>query len=67
MLNYIFQFVPEVHFHIGANNVRSQIAIGRLGAEKIAEQEVAYYGEPVRLNFEYLISNDKWETKAILG
>lgn len=67
MLNYIFQFVPKVHFHIGANNIRSQIAIGRLGAEKIAEQEVAYYGEPVRLNFEYLISNDKWETKAIPG
>ncbi len=67
MLNYIFQFVSEVHFHIGANNVRSQIAIGRLGAEKIAEQEVAYYGEPVRLNFEYLISNEKWETKVIPG
>lgn len=64
MLDHIFQFVKKVHFHIGASNVRSQIAIGRLGAEKIAEQEVAYYGEPVRLNFEYMISKDNWENKA---
>jgi N-acetyltransferase len=63
MLDHIFQFVSKVHFHIGANNIRSQIAIERLGAEKIAEQEIAYYGEPVRLNFVYLISKDNWENK----
>jgi|ERR1044072_7015184 RimJ/RimL family protein N-acetyltransferase len=63
MLDHIFQFVPNVHFHIGANNVRSQIAIGRLGAEKIGEQEVAYFGEPTRLNFEYSISKEQWQTR----
>jgi N-acetyltransferase len=63
MLDHIFQFVSKVHFHIGASNVRSQIAIKRLGAGKIAEQEVAYYGEPVRLNFVYLISKDNWENR----
>jgi RimJ/RimL family protein N-acetyltransferase len=60
MLDYIFQFVSKVHFHIGADNIRSQIAIGRLGAEKIAEQEIAYYGEVPRLNFVYEISREKW-------
>jgi N-acetyltransferase len=64
MLDHIFQFVTEVHFHIGANNIRSQIAIERLGANKIAEQEVAYYGEPVRLNFEYMISKDTWANRS---
>ncbi|MEO9306701.1 MAG: GNAT family N-acetyltransferase [Nitrososphaera sp.] len=62
MLDYIFQFVSKVYFHIGENNVRSQIAISRLGAEKIAEQEVTYFGESLRLNFVYEISKQKWET-----
>src|SRR5690606_26650 len=39
MLDYIFQFVSKVYFHIGANNIRSQVAIERIGAEKISEQE----------------------------
>jgi RimJ/RimL family protein N-acetyltransferase len=60
MLNYIFQFVSQVVFHIGAENVRSQIAIGRLGAQKIAEQELAYFGEAPKLNFVYTLSKEAW-------
>lgn len=55
MLDYAFQFVHKVYFHIGANNVRSQIAIGRLGAKKVREIEVKYYGEVTKLNYEYVI------------
>lgn len=61
MLDYIFQFVSQVYFHIGANNIRSQIAIERIGAEKVAEQEVTYFGEVPRLNFMYKISKEKWQ------
>lgn len=61
MLDYVFQFVSKVYFHIGANNIRSQIAISRLGAEKVAEQEVTYFGEAPKLNFMYEISKEKWE------
>src|ERR1700741_3225245 len=32
MLNHAFKFVDQVIFHIGANNIRSQKAIERLGA-----------------------------------
>jgi RimJ/RimL family protein N-acetyltransferase len=60
MLNYIFQFVSQVLFHIGAENVRSQIAISRLGAEKIAEEEIAYFGESPKLNFVYKIDKANW-------
>lgn len=56
MLDYIFQFVSKVQFHIGAENKRSQIAIGRIGAVKIAEQEVTYFGEEPKLNFVYVIN-----------
>ena len=55
MLDYAFQFVDRVYFHIGANNIRSQIAIGRVGAQKVGEQEVAYFGEAPKLNFIYAI------------
>lgn len=58
MLNYIFQFVDFVHFHIGKENYRSQIALERLGGKKIAEQEVAYFGEPTRTNFVYEIKKE---------
>jgi RimJ/RimL family protein N-acetyltransferase len=58
MLDYIFQFVNTVHFHIGAHNLRSQIAISRLGALKIAEQEVTYFGETPKLNFVYEIKKE---------
>ncbi|MFY1045933.1 GNAT family N-acetyltransferase [Chryseobacterium sp. GP-SGM7] len=58
MLDYVFQFVDTVHFHIGKENFRSQIAIERLGGKKIMEEEVAYFGEPTRTNFVYEIKNE---------
>ena len=56
MLNYILQFVENVIFHVGAENIRSQKAMAKLGATKIGEEEVAYFGEATRLNFVYLIT-----------
>lgn len=61
MLDYLFQSVSKVYFHIGAENMRSQIAIGRIGAEKIAEQEVTYFGEVPKLNYVYVIDKEKWK------
>lgn len=60
MLEYIFQFADKVQFHIGAGNIRSQVAIGRLGAIKTGEQEVAYFGETSKLNFVYTITREAW-------
>ncbi|UOK42553.1 MULTISPECIES: GNAT family N-acetyltransferase [Flavobacterium] len=61
MLDYAFQFVDKVYFHIGAQNIRSQKAIERLGAVKVRETEVAYHGEPEKLNFEYRIEKKNWK------
>ncbi|PQA97690.1 Protein N-acetyltransferase, RimJ/RimL family [Chryseobacterium piscicola] len=58
MLDYIFQFIEKVHFHIGKENFRSQIALERLGGQKIAEEDVAYFGEPKRTNFVYEIRKE---------
>lgn len=60
MLEYAFQFVNTVYFHIGAENIRSQKAIERLGAVKVREISVAYHGEPEKLNFEYRIEKEYW-------
>lgn len=60
MLSYIFQFVNTVYFHVGAQNVRSQIAIGRLGAAKVGEDEVTYFGEEPKLNFIYRLNKEEW-------
>ena len=50
MLDYIFQFVDKVNFHVGKDNIRSQKAMEKLGAKKVDEVNVAYFGEPERLN-----------------
>jgi RimJ/RimL family protein N-acetyltransferase len=60
MLDYAFQFVSTVRFQIGSENVRSQLAISRLGAKKIDEQQVAYFGETPKLNFIYEIKKVDW-------
>lgn len=60
MLDYAFQFVEKVILHIGATNFRSQKSIEKLGATKINEIEVAYYGEPTKLNFVYQIEKLNW-------
>lgn len=55
MLRYAFQFVDKVIFHIGANNTPSKKSISKLGAAKVDELEVKYYGEAPKLNFVYEI------------
>lgn len=65
MLHHAFQFVDSVLFHIGALNIRSQKAIERLGAQKISEIEIEYYGEPSKLNFLYEIKKEDWISNHI--
>jgi RimJ/RimL family protein N-acetyltransferase len=60
MLDHAFRFVDSVVFHIGSGNIRSQKAIEKLGARKTGEAEIAYYGEPEKLNFIYAIAKSDW-------
>lgn len=59
MMNYAFQFVDTIYFHIGANNIRSQKALEKIGGEKIDEFEVEYFGEESKLNYIYQIKKDR--------
>ncbi|MBH1959555.1 MAG: GNAT family N-acetyltransferase [Flavobacteriia bacterium] len=60
MLNYIFQYVETVIFHVGKENIRSQVAMERLGAEKVGEEEIAYFGELPKINVVYEIRKENW-------
>lgn len=65
MLNYIFDFVEKVIFHVGAENLRSQMAMTKLGAQKTGEVEVAYFGETTKRNFVYEITKSDWENSHL--
>ncbi len=65
MLNYAFHFVETVYFQVGSKNFRSQKAMEKLGAEKIREEEITYYGEAPNLNFIYQIEKKKWNQGAV--
>ena len=65
MLDYIFEFVSKVYFHVGASNIRSQIAIGRLGTTKIDEEEITYFGEQPKMNYIYLLAKEEWQKRAL--
>jgi RimJ/RimL family protein N-acetyltransferase len=67
MFDYIFRFVSTIYLHVGAGNIRSQIAVARLGAEKTGEQTIAYFGEEPRLNFEYRIDKSMWMAASEAG
>jgi RimJ/RimL family protein N-acetyltransferase len=56
MLDHAFRDVKQVIFHVGAQNMRSRIAMQRLGAELIREEDVAYFGEPPKRNVVFRIT-----------
>ncbi|WP_299251558.1 GNAT family N-acetyltransferase [uncultured Cytophaga sp.] len=60
LLDYAFQFVDKVFFHVGSTNTRSQIAVSKIGALKVNEIDFDYYGKKV-LHFEYLIEKTDWK------
>lgn len=47
MLEYAFQWVEKVYFHVGAENVRSQMAVRKLGAELLETVMFDHYGEKI--------------------
>ncbi|WP_417429201.1 GNAT family N-acetyltransferase [Halpernia sp.] len=61
MLDYIFQFVDSVNFHVGSENFRSRRAMEKLGAKNIGELDVAYFGEDSKMNVLYRIGKEDWD------
>lgn len=60
MLDYIFQFVDKVIFHVGKDNIRSVRAMQKLGAVSLGLEEVAYFGEAPKMNVIFEIRKENW-------
>jgi RimJ/RimL family protein N-acetyltransferase len=60
MLDHAFQYAKAVLFHVGAANMRSRMAMQKLGATLIGEAEVAYYGEASNQNVIFRIDRADW-------
>jgi RimJ/RimL family protein N-acetyltransferase len=60
LLDYAFQFVDKVFFHIGPTNIRSQKAILKIGATKVGEYDLNSSGQN---HYEYLIRKEDWDVK----
>lgn len=63
MLDYIFQYVDTVLFHVGAVNLRSQKAVLKLGAVIVAEMEMEFSGKR-SLYHEYALSKVVWQNSS---
>ena len=67
MLDYIFEYVDKVIFHVGKDNIRSVKAMNKLGAENLGEEEVAYFGEDSKTNVVFQIKKEDWKLKQNLN
>ena len=68
MLDYAFLFVDKVIFHVGENNMRSRMAMEKLGGVLVGKEDRAYYGEAVNVNVIFEINKSRWQqlSKSIL-
>ncbi len=61
MLDYAFQYVETVHFHIGESNIRSQKAIAKINAIKVGEKMMHFGREIPHNNFIFAINRVQWQ------
>ncbi len=61
MLDYAFKFVDKIIFEIGSKNIRSQVALSKLGVKKTREYfpENQNSGAPF---FEYTLFKNQWNS-----
>jgi RimJ/RimL family protein N-acetyltransferase len=62
MLDYAFQYVNSVVFHIGSENIRSQKAVMKLGAKKIRDFD--FSGSGTITHEEYEILRPEWQNNS---
>lgn len=60
MLGHALQSVDRVLFEVGQCNVRSQVAMTRLGARRVGVAAVAYHGEASAPNVIFEIAREDW-------
>ena len=64
MLDHAFRFVDRVLFVVGENNIRSQKALLKIGANFLKKTEIPDRDGKPRTNFGFVISAESWAAKA---
>ncbi|WDF70220.1 GNAT family N-acetyltransferase [Sphingobacterium oryzagri] len=59
LIDYAFQYVDNIVFHVREKNFRSQAALAKLGAVKIDEYPAP--ADPSTIQYEYAISKANWQ------
>ena len=59
LIDYAFQYVDSIFFHVGAENFRSQKAVQKLGAEKVRDMVLTANGTDMPY-FEYELKKSDW-------
>ncbi|MFZ4404559.1 MAG: GNAT family N-acetyltransferase [Pseudobdellovibrionaceae bacterium] len=60
MIEYAFSFADKVNFHVGSQNLRSRMALKKIGAVQIAEFEKKQSVGPAMINVVYQIDKLRW-------
>lgn len=65
MLDWAFEYMDKVYFHVGAHNYRSQKAVKKLGAEYVSEvpQE---YNRKSYMRLLYVLERNVWESQHLI-
>lgn len=59
MIDYIFQYVDKINFHIGSTNFRSQKAIAKINAIKTSKEIIVRDGNSY-INYLYELKKENW-------
>ena len=65
MINYAFNFFEDVLFYIGKDNIRSQKAAEKIGANRIIEPPLKYLIKDSETDWTYRINRANWEKRAL--
>lgn len=60
MIDYIFQYVDKIYFHIGSTNFRSQKAIAKINAIKTSKEITVTDGNSSYINYLYELKKENW-------
>jgi len=63
MLDHAFRFVERVMFTVGENNLRSQKALGKIGARLVGAEERIGLDGKLRANVVFAITKEEWSAQ----
>ena len=61
MIDYAFEFVEDIVFYIGKDNIRSQKAVEKIGGRRIIETHLKHLIKVSETDWTYRINKKDWQ------